>query len=170
MSSSAIIIRKYNDVYFLFYGKRKAGEEKSSLVNQWIQFFDSFKTNYDSIICFFLIYTVGLNMKVFICILFSLTILNNISYSGCPKMQKATWKYSVDDKKFKSYYAAKSYLRTLKKQEDGWKSLDISKVSPYRYETKWVYDTEDHGLFCVCPDCRFPNTKEVTKVGYLSRP
>ena len=109
-------------------------------------------------------------MKVFICILFSLLILNHISYSGCPKMQKATWKYSVDDKKFKSYYEAKSYLRTLKKQEDGWKSLDISKVSPYRYETKWVYDTEDHGLFCVCPDCRFPKTKEVTKVGYLSRP
>ena len=76
----------------------------------------------------------------------------------------------TDDQKFKSYYAAKSYLRTLKKQEDGWKSLDISKVSPYRYETKWVYDTEDHGLFCVCPDCRLPKTKEVTKVGYLSRP
>ena len=140
------------------------------MVNQWIQFFDSFKTNYDSIICFFLIYTVGLDMKVFICILFSLVILKHISYSGCPKMQKATWKYSVDDKKFKSYYEAKSYLRTLKKQEDGWKSLDISKVSPYRYETKWVYDTEDHGLFCVCPDCRFPKTKEVTKVGYLNRP
>ena len=140
------------------------------MVSQWIQFFDSFTTNFNSIICFFLTYAVGLNMKVFICILFSLVILNHISYSGCPKMQKATWKYSVDDKKFKSYYEAKSYLRTLKKQEDGWKSLDISKVSPYRYETKWVYDTEDHGLFCVCPDCRLPKNKKEKKTAFLSRP
>ena len=109
-------------------------------------------------------------MKVFICILLTLFILNHISYSGCPKMQKATWKYSVDDKKFKSYYAAKSYLRSLKKQEDEWKSLDILKVSPYRYETKWVYDTEDHGLFCVCPDCRLPKTKKTKKTAFLSRP
>ena len=62
-------------------------------------------------------------------------------------MQKATWKYSVDDKKFKSYYEAKSYLRTLKKKEDGWKSLDISKVNPYRYETKWVYVTKIMDFF-----------------------
>ena len=68
-------------------------------------------------------------------------------------MQKA-WKYSVDDKKFKSYTDARSYLKGLKKMEDDWKTLEVSKVSSYRYVTKWVYEIDDHGFYCVCPECR----------------
>ncbi len=80
-------------------------------------------------------------------------LLVAFSHAACPKMQKS-WKYSVDDKKFKDYYSAKAYIRNLKKMEDGWKKLEVSKETPYRYQTKWIYQTEDHGFYCVCPECR----------------
>lgn len=106
-------------------------------------------------------------MKVFISVILIFFFFFEKVYSGCPKMQ-AAYKYSVNEKKFRSYYEAKSYLRNLKRMEEGWKTLEISKVSPYRYETKWIYDTSDHGLFCVCPDCRLPKMAKINKKKTIS--
>ena len=64
-------------------------------------------------------------MKVFISVILMFFFFFERVYSGCPKMQ-AAYKYSVNEKKFRSY-EAKSYLRNLKKMEEGWKTLRFQK-------------------------------------------
>ncbi len=106
-------------------------------------------------------YVYSINMRIcvmLICFIFGIV---EVTHSACPKMQKAK-NYSVDGKKFQSYYAAKSYIMDLKKEEDHMRKLEVSKLTSFSYKTKWVYQTVVHGFYCVCPDCR-KNLKEIRK-------
>ena len=93
-------------------------------------------------------------------------------FGACPAMtgSKNCKKeyYYVNQERFDSYAQAKNFIRSLKKQEDGWKKLEVSKQSPYRYATSWIYPNKGHGYFCVCPDCRFNEKKNTSsrKVSY----
>ena len=105
---------------------------------------------------------------MFLILIFSPIII----FGACPAMTGSkNYKkeyYYVNQERFDSYAKAKNFIRSLKKQEDGWKKLEVSKQSSYRYATSWIYPNKDHGYFCVCPDCRFNEKKNTStrKVSY----
>ena len=79
-------------------------------------------------------------------------------FGACPAMTGSkNYKkgyYYVNQERFDSFAQAKNFIRSLKKQEDGWKKLEVSKQSSYRYATSWIYENKEHGYFCGCTDCR----------------
>lgn len=80
-----------------------------------------------------------------------LLLISGVLFGKCPRMNG--YKYSVDSEYFKTYMEARNYIKGLKKQENKWMKLNVSKVSEYAYQTYWETELE-HGFFCVCPPCR----------------
>ena len=83
---------------------------------------------------------------------FIIFLLHQILFGACPEMQKKK-PYYVNKIEFSSNSKARAYIFKLKKEEDGWKKLEVSKIDRYNYTTKWVR-SDHHGFFCVCPKCR----------------
>lgn len=83
---------------------------------------------------------------------FIIFLLHQILFGACPQMENAKG-YYVNNIKFDTYNKARGYIKELKKKEDGFKKLEVLKLSRFKFTTKWIYSNE-HGFFCVCPKCR----------------
>ena len=97
--------------------------------------------------------------KLLLCIIVTLFSVN--LFAACPAMRGYKKQYYyVDEERFDSYAKAKAHIRSLKEDEFGGRKLEVSKKSTYRYTTKWIFQGDEHGYFCVCPDCRFTEDKK----------
>jgi hypothetical protein len=87
-----------------------------------------------------------------------LLLISGVVLGKCPNMR---YKYSVGHDGgthfFNTNSQARSYIMELKKGEDEWTKLIVTKFHPTPthtfYQTKWE-TTLEHGYFCVCPPCR----------------
>jgi hypothetical protein len=87
-----------------------------------------------------------------------LLLISGVLVGKCPDMK---YKYSVGhdggNHYFNTYNQARSYIMELKKGENKWTKLIVTKFNPIpthtHYQARWETELE-HGFFCVCPPCR----------------